>query len=390
MNTIAHVNEETVPEAIARLRDLIEQHRDEAENERRLSPAVVEAMRQEGLFKLWLPKEYDGAELDMVAYLNAVEELARIDSAVGWMLANVGTGAVQASRLPEEGAREVFGEGKLGAGSITPRGRAVPVEGGYRVSGRWPLASGCHFASWIGGNCLVFDGDTPRMDAHIPGMPDFKLMFFPAEECTILDTWYSTGMRGTGSADFVVEDAFVPERRTFSLFTAQSRLPGPLYKMGIDMQFFMALVTVGLGIARASIDAFVELAKEKTPTLSQTGLATRPTIHAEVARAEATYQSARAYMHEVAREMTAAVWTAGSVSEETEVRRRLACLQAATASEEVVDRMYRLGGVSSIQQNGRLDRCLRDIHTMNQHMAASQVWWEKTGQAYFGLGLGMP
>jgi alkylation response protein AidB-like acyl-CoA dehydrogenase len=390
VQTISHLTEEAVPAAIERLRPIIEQHRDEAESERRLSGAVVEAMRREGLFKLWLPKEYGGAELDMVAYLKAVEELSRIDSAAGWTLANVGTGAVQASRLPDEGAREIFGGDKLGAGSITPRGHAVPVEGGYRVSGRWPLASGCEHAGWLGGNCLVFEGDAPRMDAHIPGMPDFKLMFFPSEDCKILDTWFSTGMRGTGSMDFVAEDVFVPERRTFSLFTAPSRLPGPLYKMGIDMQFLTALVTVGLGIARDSIDAFVELAREKTPTLSQTALAVRPTVHAEVARAEALYQSSRAFVHEVAREMTAAVWTVGSVPEETEARRRLACLRAAEACEEVVDRMYRLGGVTSIQQGARLDRCLRDIHTVNQHFASSPVWWEKTGQYYFGQGLGMP
>jgi indole-3-acetate monooxygenase len=388
MTTMAHLTEESVPAAIERIRPVIEEHRDEAENERRLSAEVVAAMDGEGLFKLWLPKEYGGAELDLSTYLKTVEELTRIDSATGWTFANMATGAMQAALLPEAGAAEVYGHGDLTAGSITPRGRAVPVEGGYRVSGRWPLASGCHHAVWIGGNCLIFDGDAPRMDPH--GAPDFKLMFFPAADCTILDTWYSTGMRGTGSADFTVEDVFVPEHRMFSLFTAQSRLPGALYKIRIEMLFLTALSNVSLGIARAAIDAFVELAKEKTPTLSQTGLAARPTIHAEVARSEALYQSARAYMHEVAREMTAAAWTAGAVPDETEARRRLACNNAAEASEKVVDMMYRLGGVSSIYSGHRLDRCLRDIHTVNQHLAVSPVWWEKTGQSYFGLGLGMP
>jgi alkylation response protein AidB-like acyl-CoA dehydrogenase len=222
------------------------------------------------------------------------------------------------------------------------------------------------------------------------GVPDFQLMFFPMEDCKILDTWYSTGMRGTGSADFVVEDAFVPKQRTFPLFTAQSRLPGSLYKMRIEMHFLTALACVGLGIARAAIDSFVELAKGKTPTLSQTGLAVRPTVHAEVARAEALCQSARAYMHEVAREMTEAVSTGDAVPEELESRRRLACVHAAESCEEAVDLMYRLGGMTSIYTGHRLDRCLRDIHTVNQHLAVSPVWWEKTGQYYFGLGLGMP
>jgi alkylation response protein AidB-like acyl-CoA dehydrogenase len=379
--------EQDVMLAIDRVRPVIEHHRDEAERERRLSDAVVAAMQAEGLFKLWLPKEYGGDELDLLTYLKAVEEISRIDAAAGWMLANTGTSAVQAAFLPEEGAREVYGSGDLTSGSIIPRGHAVAVEGGYRVSGQWPLASGCHHAAWLGGNCLVFDGDAPRMDG---GMPDFKLMIFPAGDCGILDTWYSTGMRGTGSTDFAVKDVFVPEERTFSLFTVQPRLSGSLYKMRIEMHFLTALSCVGLGIARSAIDAFVELAKQKTPSLSQTGLATRPTVHAEVAHAEALYQSARSYMHEVAREITETLLNEPVVPEALEARRRLACVNAAQACETVVDSMYRLGGMSSIYAGHRLDRCLRDIHTVNQHLAVSPVWWEKTGQYYFGLGLGMP
>src|SRR5215213_9287723 len=203
-------------EAVQRLRPIIEHYRDEAERERRMPAAVVSAMKDEGLFKLWLPREFGGQELDMPSYLEAIQEMARIDGSAGWMLANTGTGAVHAAFLPEAGAREVYGDDELTAGAITPRGRAIPVPGGYRVSGRWPLVSGCHHASWLGGNCLVFDGEAPRMSPH--GEPAFTLVFFKAEEVQILDTWYSTGMRGTGSADFAVEDVFVPERRTHLLF----------------------------------------------------------------------------------------------------------------------------------------------------------------------------
>ena len=379
---------EGVLAAIERLRPVIEACRDSAERDRRLPDELMAAMRDAGLFRLWLPREYGGEELELLPYLEAVEALSRIDAAAGWTLANTGTSAVQAAFLPEAGAREIFAGGALTGGSITPRGRAVPVEGGYRVTGQWPLASGCHSADWLGGNCLVFEGETPRFGPG--GMPDFTLMFFPRGDCSLLDTWYSTGMRGTGSADFAVEDVFVPAHRTFPLFTAQSRLPGALYRLRIEMHFLTALSNVGLGIARAAIDAFVELALHKTPTLSQDGLATRPTIHAEVAKAEGLYQAARAYMHEVAREMQEAVSSGLAVPDELEAKRRLACVHAAECCEKVVDSMYRLGGVSSIYQSSRLDRCLRDIHTVNQHMAVSPVWWEKTGQYYFGLGLGMP
>jgi alkylation response protein AidB-like acyl-CoA dehydrogenase len=388
MTAIRSTTEQDVLEAVERLRPVLEGYRDEGEDVRHLPAPVVQAMQAEGMFKLWLPREYGGAELDLLSYIKAIEALSRIDSAAGWILANTGTSAVQAAFLAQTGADEIFGRGELTAGSVTPRGRAVPVQGGYTVSGQWPLVSGCHHAAWIGGCSLVFDAETPRMGPG--GMPDFKLMFFPAADCKILDTWYSTGMRATGSADVEVQDVFVPEHRTFSLFTAQSRLPGALFKMRIEMHFFTALAAVGLGIAQASIDAFLEVALRKTPTLSQSPLSVRPTIHAEVAKAEALCQSARAFMHEVAREISVAVSTGDRVPEALEARRRLACVNAAEACEAVVDSMYRLGGVNSIQAGHRLDRCLRDMHTVNQHVAVSPVWWEKTGQYYFGLGLAMP
>lgn len=378
----------SVLESVERIRPVLEQCWEEGERERRLPDAVMAAIQKEGLLKLWLPREYGGAEADMVGYLTAIEAISRIDSAAGWTFANMATGAAQAAFLPEEGAREIYGSGEPTAGSIVPRGHAVPVEGGYRVSGRWPLASGCHHAKWLQGNCLIFDGEAPRMDAH--GAPDFTLMFFSSQDCKILDTWYSTGMRGTGSTDFVVEDVFVPERRTFSVFGAPPQVSGPLYRMGVDKLFLTALANVCFGIARSAIDAFVEIAVAKTPTLSQTGLAVRPTVHAAVARAEAQWQSARAYMHLVAQEMMDAVSSDGQVPEDVEVRRRLACVNAAESCEAVVDMMYRLAGSSSVYSGQRLDRCLRDLHTVNQHLAVSPVWWEKTGQSYFGLGLGMP
>ena len=128
-------------EAVQRLRPIIEHYRDEAERERRMPAAVVSAMKEEDLFKLWLPEEFGGQELDMPSYLEAIRELSRIDSAAGWMLANTGTGAIHAAFLPPAGAREVFGSDELTSGAITPRGRAaaadhraLPRRGGARAA----------------------------------------------------------------------------------------------------------------------------------------------------------------------------------------------------------------------------------------------------------------
>jgi alkylation response protein AidB-like acyl-CoA dehydrogenase len=235
---------------------------------------------------------------------------------------------------------------------------------------------------------LIFDGDAPRLGPH--GMPDLKIMFLSAADCEVLDTWYSTGLRGTGSADVLVRNAFVPEQRAFSVFTGEPQVPGALYRIGILGLFSCALAAVGLGVARGAIDAFVEIARNKTPTLNHEGLAGRATIHAELARAEAKVQSARAYLMEVAHELMRFAATEEGVPEHIEARRRLACVNSAASCEEAVDTMFRLGGSTSMFTGNRLDTCLRDIHTANQHLVVNPIWWEKTGQYYLGLGLGMP
>jgi alkylation response protein AidB-like acyl-CoA dehydrogenase len=234
----------------------------------------------------------------------------------------------------------------------------------------------------------VFDGEAPRMGPD--GAPDFKNMFFKPEDCQILDTWHSLGLRGTGSTDITVNDVFVPEERVFSVFTAPPVVSGALYRIDILGLYSMALTMVLVGIARAAIDSFVELAKAKTPTLSQTGLANRPTIHAEVARAEALLQSARAYLYEVAGELMETVTAGATVGEELEARRRLACVNASASSVKAVDSMFSLAGATPVYSGHRLEQCLRDVHSASQHLVVSPVWWEKTGQWYFGHGLGMP
>lgn len=381
---------ESLHRVVEELRPVIEQHREDGERDRQLSREVVSAMKEAGLFKLWMPREFGGEELDLPSFLSVIEQVSTADAAAGWVLANMAGNNMQSAFMPREGANDIYSSDPSAptGGAFAPRGRAIPVEGGYRITGRWPLVSGCQYAGWLSMGALIFDGDAPRMGPH--GVPDLKMFAVPISECQILDTWYATGMRGTGSTDVSVNDAFVPESRTFSTLTEPPKYPAPVYRLGLLALFSCALTSVGLGIARSAIDSFVELAKGKTPTLSQSTLGGRPVVHAEVARAEAKLQSARAFLFEVANEMMAVAEAGGQVSDDLEARRRLACVNSAASCEEAVDAMFRLGGSTSIYSGHRLEQCLRDIHVMNQHLVVSPVWWEKTGQYYFGLGLGMP
>lgn len=390
MSTRAEMSRERLLDAVAGLAPLVRAHAPRAEENRRQTDEVLQAMRAHGLLRLWTPREYGGAEVELPALMDAVTSLAEVDGAAGWMLGVLGAGGVVTAYLPPEGARDILGHGPdvAIAGTASPKGRAVPAPGGWLVTGQWPLVSGAHHADWLGGSALVFDGATPRM---LPGgLPDIRLVFFPRNDCSVLDTWHATGLRASDSTDFAVDGVFVPERLSFSLFTAQPQVAGPLYRAGVMALFFTVLPAVFPGIARAAIGAFTDLAKAKTPTFSSTGLASRPTVHAQLARAQTLVASSSTYLWDVARRMTAALAAGQGLSDDLEAERRLACVNVAECCQQAVDLVHGLAGTSPLQAGDPLDRCFRDIHTVSQHLAVSPVWWEKTGQYYLGLGLGMP
>src|SRR5215471_3341792 len=182
------------------------------ERERHLPSAVTERLREAGLYRMVVPRQLGGIGADILTVFRALELVAQSDGATAWTLATNVALLLGALTLPDEGLREMFATeaGVIVAGSIAPRGaKAQVVEGGYLVTGRWRFGSGCHEANWLGGSGQVFDGEKERLSAD--GAPEVRRFFFPVDECTILDTWHVSGMRGTVSHDWLVSDVFVPE-----------------------------------------------------------------------------------------------------------------------------------------------------------------------------------
>ena len=221
----------------------------EIEQSRRLPASLVESMAQAGLFRLWIPRALGGEEIDPLTFVRVIEEISKVDGAAGWCLAICGGNNVFGGYLPADAAREIYGSDPnvRTAGVFRPAGEARIVDGGYRVTGQWPLASGCLHSNWIVGGCRILDGDQPRLSPD--GAPTTRILFFPAKECEILDTWHSIGLRGTGSHDFAVADVFVPATHSLS-FRESPVEPGPLYAVPTIAMFSAGLAAVPLGIAR--------------------------------------------------------------------------------------------------------------------------------------------
>ncbi|MGB2693920.1 MAG: acyl-CoA dehydrogenase family protein [Dehalococcoidia bacterium] len=363
----------------------IEACRDQSERDRSLPAPLVQAMAKSGLFRIWIPKALGGYEADIETNIRLIEEVARVDGAAGWNVMIAGTGGMFAAYLPESAGREIYGDPLVvTAGAIAPKGRSVPADGGYRVTGQWPLASGCLHSTWLGGGSFVFEGEAPRTNEM--GIPDLKILFLPRDECEILDTWYSAGLRGTGSHDFTAKDAFVPEEHSFSPMTAKSYYDSTLYRAGILSVFPYSVAAVALGIARGALDAFEELAGSKVATFSFSPLGERATVQDQVARAEALFRSARAFLYEAADSIWQSMVAGEPLSDEQEAVTHLACTHAGAACAQAVDIVYTLAGATSVYATSKLERCFRDVHVVTQHIGVSFQWYERTGKYFLGKG----
>lgn len=339
---------------------------------RRLPAPAVDALVRAGVFKLLVPEVYGGLQAHPATMLAVIEAIARADGSAGWCTMVGATSGLMSVHLDEDTAREVFGPADaITCGVFAPMGRAVPTEGGYRVSGRWPFASGCEHSAWRMGGTMVMGDNGPELLPN--GAPDVRSVLFRADETKVIDTWDTSGLRGTGSHDIEVADVVVPRARTFSLLSGRPK------HAGYTLPFFGVLASgvaaVGLGIARAAIDTFVTMATTKTPPGSKRTLVHRELVQMDVARAEAKLRSARAFLFEAMEEAMAA--TAGGNDTPAALiaraRLRLAASHAAEESAAVTALVYQAGGGSAIYAKSPLQRQFRDAHVVTHHLMVSQT-----------------
>ena len=374
-------------ERIQELAPVIRQHADAAEQERRLAKPVHQALIASGFQRMLTPRSLGGFELDPVSCASIVEEVAGIDSAAAWVLQAPNVNVWWASRLSDEGAEEFYGSdpSRMMAAAFHPPQQAIEVPGGYRVTGRAPLASGIHDSEWILFSALIMDGDKPRMTDAGPAM---IAVIMQTAEVEVLDTWHTLGMRGTDSNDAAFANVFVPTRRTFVLDPGLSlgrHFQGPLYRfpaVGI-----IALFTGGvlLATARNAITEFRELAARKTPFGSMKTLRDRGAVQAALAEAEGMLRSARSFFYEALNDAWARTVAGLPNTLEQRADLLLAAIQAAKGAVGAVDIVHRLAGTTGIYSRSKLDRFFRDAHTLRHHGFVSEGKLETVGQIYLGL-----
>jgi alkylation response protein AidB-like acyl-CoA dehydrogenase len=379
---------QTHPDPVARARELgaeIAATADEIECVRRIPEPLLGRLHDSRLFRMLLPRSAGGDETEPALYVGAIEELARHDASVAWIGFTTNSAALIAAYLEPAVNRAVFADPRSVVAWGPPNAsHASAVDGGYRLTGRWDFASGCRQASWIGAHCHVLEADGAlRLNRF--GRPTVRTLLFPVEDATLLDTWRTIGLCGTASDSYGVDDVFVSE--AFSTTREDPTLRrerGPLYAFTMQCLYATGVAAVGLGIARAMLSEFIELASRKTPR-GLARLADNAVVQAEVARAEARLGSARAYLIETLTTIYAHADEVAPIEVADRARVRLACTNAIQGATEVADFAYKAAGVDAIFPGSPFERRFRDIHTLSQQIQARSAHFESVGQILLGV-----
>lgn len=369
--TVNHLTGATLLHRAERLMPLLRDHAARAEDERRLTPEVEQALRDGGFFRLTMPAETGGTDATLTEVMRILETLAQGDGSAAWCAwAACGVPATSAF-IDADGARELFGPRTTCiVASVASMGTARAVAGGYRVTGRWPFVSGIHHATHAGGTCVVFDGETQRTGPG--GAPVVVVPVWPVTACTIMDVWDTTGLRATGSNEMVVEDVFVPERFVVD-FTRAPRLGlAPTYYLHEDNAANVTVAAMALGIARAARDAFRELGQVKRLASGEV-LGESPLARITLAQAEERLGQARGRLYEIVDLLWEEAVAGQFQPEAWFARTSLVSVSAVDAAIAVASAVYRAAGSAAVFRSRVFDRCLRDLFTLGAHKTVQHL-----------------
>jgi indole-3-acetate monooxygenase len=389
------VEAQPVVQAAKAMQSTLRKYREEIEREQRMPQGLVEEMREAGFYRLLIPRAYGGLESDPLTFLRVGELLAEGCGSVGWNIANNSIGQLVVLGLPQEGTDEIYGNGpvNLAGTAVQGGGKAVRVDGGYRVTGRWQFGSGCNEAVWMLGSFQNIENGEPVARPDGTGS-HWRAVFKRSEVEIVPGTWDVSGLRGTGSFDWTVKDVFLPERRVMihagaPLDNQWNRWPGVTYQVPAQCWVGPHHSSVITGIARAGIDALIELAGGKQPRGRPTGLlCENPQVQDAVGRADAILNAGRAYRTAMITELWNTIAAGKETTLEQRARCRLAATYAADSARQAMDLMYRMGGSTSFKRESRLAECWRDLHTVGQTVTLAPEWYPIGGRVYLGLDAG--
>jgi len=349
----------SVLDAVRALAPKISARAPEIEKARRLPRDLIRDLTAAGCFRMLVPRSHCGDGFDLPTAMGVMEELSRADASTAWTTMNLAGGWINLGAIPRATFDALYAKGPdvIIGGVFAPSGRAVPVNGGYRVSGRWAFASGCEDCQWLFGNCMEESSDGPRL----------RTALFSPDQITIEDTWSVSGLCGTGSHRLKADDVFVPAERTCLPFSDPSCLDEPLLRMPMPPVFAFGVASVAIGIAQGALEDILALSAGKVPLLAHSALATNPLFQNQLGAADAKLRAARGLLHADAAAAWGTAVAGAEFTPEHRARMRGTTTWATNAAASVVETAYHAGGGSAIYAGSPLQRRFRDVNAITQH-----------------------
>src|SRR5215475_1541615 len=362
------------------LQPLIMREADEIERTRRLTPAVTTALIDNGLYRALLPQSVGGAEAPLEIFMQMQEEVAKADASTAWCLGQCAVCAMTGAYLEPDAANEIFNTapGILAWGAIAHEVKVVP--GGYMANARWEFASGSRQASWLGAHVKIVEADG-TLRKKKDGSPEIRTILFPMSSATMYDVWDVIGLKGTGTDSYSVENLFIPDK--FAALRDDPtavREQGPLYKLTTHMVFSMGFAGTSLGVARATLDAAIELSRTKLPQ-GLSAMRENNAVQGLIGRTEATLRAARAYLYTTADEVWRDLERGDPITEAHRIALRIAATWTIHQSAAVVDTAYHMAGATAIFAANPFERRFRDMHAIAQQLQARDTHYEDAGRS---------
>ncbi|GGN17900.1 3-hydroxy-9,10-secoandrosta-1,3,5(10)-triene-9,17-dione monooxygenase [Actinoplanes campanulatus] len=361
---------EAVLAGVRELLPVLREHAQETEDRRALDPETVKALAETGFFRLLQPARFGGYEAHPLDFLTGVREIASACGSTGWVASVIGVHNWQLALFPDRAQQDVWGAdtGTRMSSSYAPTGRITRVDGGFRVNGRWSFSSGCDHATWV-----LLGGIIPPGEDGTPA--DFRTFLLPAADYTIEDVWHTVGLRGTGSNDIVVSDAFVPEHRTLSFndtarcaCPGQEQNPGPLYRIPYASIFSYAITTPIIGMATGAYRAHVDHTRDRVRA-SYVGVKAAEDPHSQVRVAEAAsdIDSAWFALQANMRELMELATAGAKLPMPLRLRIRRDQVRGTELSIRAVDRLFENSGGRALAVGTPIQRFWRDAHSGRVH-----------------------
>jgi len=387
MTSTAEVGDQVVARARG-MRDLVRSEAAGSERQRTLTPAIVDEMWASGLMSSFNPIPAGGVEPSFPEMIETWIEMAWQDGSFGWIgIANLPSTFAAGAYLPDEGFAEVFTahDNRITmGGQFFPNGQGQAVDGGYRLSGSWSFGSGTGHSEYIAAGFMPMDDGEVRWISE--GLPDMQVAIVPRDDITFTDGWYVQGLKGTGSYDYTAVDVFVPQYRTFPLF---SRVPhrgaSPATRMGLMPVTAAGHASWALGVAKSMLDDVEELAATKFRMSDMASLASRPTFQKGLAHHVASWRAARLLVLDAFTQAEAAVAAGDELTPALRADMRVAAVHATDVARACGEWAHLVAGTSSIREGSRLERAFRDLYTGTQHAFISEKVAIDAAQIWLGI-----